>query len=112
VSAAGAFGPGRYGLMPTEGPLAVIEGAIVPCSLVDGHPANAGGTVELPGYEAGVIDPGFGPTTVSQQTVEPNGVYRFVVDPGWYKLESGYGFTSVQVSAGDDVRADLREPCL
>ena len=110
VSAAGAFGPGRFGLMPTQGPVAVVEGGIVPCSQVrSAHPLYTGGTVRLtalpPGY-----DPFWNrPLFVVDQTIEPSGVYRFVLDPGWYTITSGSAIAYVHLNSGDDVQANLRQ---
>lgn len=111
VSAAGAFGPGRFGLMPTLGPVATVEGGVIPCSQArSAHPQYGSATVEIRDYTN--LDPFFSPAFATQK-VEANGVYRFVVDPGVYLLSSrGGGIALARAGDGQDVRADIREPCL
>jgi hypothetical protein len=46
-----------------------------------------------------------------RQTVEPNGVYRFVVGPGRYLITAAGAVVYVHVGVGDDLEADLTSAC-
>jgi hypothetical protein len=103
------------------GPKGVVTGGIAHCSgLYDPNaPRYDGGTVSV--LEGGVtwkpndqgnLDLMFPHLRVARQTVEQNGTYWFLLEPGQYVLQGGVGYISVTVQPGDDLSVDIPNMCI
>jgi len=103
------------------GPKGVVTGGIIHCSgLYDPNaPHYDGGTVSVLSGEVtwkpndqGNLDMVFPRRRVAQQTVEPDGTYWFLLEPGQYVLQDGVGYASVTVQPGDDLNVDIPNLCI
>jgi hypothetical protein len=103
------------------GPKGVVTGGIIHCSGLDDPKASRydGGTVTvLKGEvtwrlnEQGNLDTVFPRNRVAQQTVEPDGTYWFLLEPGQYVLQGGVSYVSVTVQPGDDLSVDIPNLCI
>lgn len=103
------------------GPRGVVTGGIVRCSgLYDPNaPYYEGGTVSvLEGQvtrkpnEQGNLDMVFPRRRVAQQTVQSDGTYWFLLEPGQYVLQGGVSYISVTVQPGDDLSVDIPNLCI
>jgi hypothetical protein len=100
---------------------AVVTGGVVPCSgleLPNGPHYAAGfiavlrGKVTWRSTDQGNIANIFPSGVVAQQSVGTNAMYRFVLEPGQYVLQAGYGYASVTLQPGDDLRVDIPDMCI
>jgi hypothetical protein len=103
------------------GPKGVVTGGIIRCSgLYDPNvPRYDGGTVSVLKGEVtwkpndqGNLDIVFPPRLVAQETVEPDGTYWFLLEPGQYVLQGGLSYVSVTVQPGDDLSVDIPNLCI
>jgi uncharacterized membrane protein len=100
---------------------AVVTGGVVPCSGLDlpNGPHYAAGLVTVLrgkvtwiSTDQGNIANVFPSGVVAQQSVGTNAMYRFVLEPGQYVLQAGYGYASVTLQPGDDLRIDIPDMCI
>ena len=98
-----------------------MTGGIVRCSGLYDPDAlrNVGGTVSVfkgkvtwKLNEPGNLTDVFPTDLVAQQTVEADGTYWFLLEPGQYFLRAGVGHASVTVQPGDDLRLDIPNLCI
>jgi hypothetical protein len=103
------------------GPKGIVTGGITRCSgLYDPNaPRYEGGTVTaLKGEvtwkpnDQGNLDIVFPRNLVTQETVEPDGKYWFLLDPGHYVLQGGLSYAAVTVQPGDDLSVDIPNLCI
>jgi hypothetical protein len=99
----------------------VVRGGIVRCSgLYDPNaPYYEGGTVTaLKGQvtwkrnRQGNLTDVFPTTRVAEQSVESDGRYSFLLEPGDYVLQAGPGHVGVPVQPGDDLSVDIPNMCI
>lgn len=103
------------------GPKGIVTGGITRCSgLYDPHAQRYdGGTVTVfegqvtwKPNQQGNLDTVIPRRRVAQQTVEPDGTYGFLLEPGHYVLLGGVSYVSVTVQPGDDMKVDIPNLCI
>jgi hypothetical protein len=103
------------------GPKGIVTGGITRCSdLYDPNaPRYEGGTVTvlkgdvtwIPNQQGNLTNV-YPANLVAQQTVEADGTYWFLLEPGQYVLRGPVGYAGVTVQPGDDLSVDIPNMCI